>query len=91
MRTMRASLTFAGTKRPEQFDILGDTAATRTEEQNVQQIINDFKTWLPIANRQYEQTIREEQRKEEERQRRELQMEIEELERERRVRANVRI
>ncbi len=91
MRTMRASLTFAGHKRPEQFDILGNTAVTRAEEQNVQQIINDFKTWLPIANRQYEQTIREEQRKEEERQRRELQMEIEELERERRVRANVRI
>jgi len=88
---MRASLTFAGTKRPEWFDILGDTAAIRAEEQYVQQIIDDFKTWLPIANRQYAQMIRSEQREEEERQRRELQMEIEELERQRRVRANVRI
>jgi serine/threonine protein kinase len=91
MRNMRASLTFAGTKRPEGFDILGDTAAIRAEEQNVQQIIDDFKTWLPIANRQYEQSIRRKQREEEERQRRELQMEIEELERQRRVRASVRI
>ena len=52
---------------------------------------HSFKTWLPIANRQYEQTIRREQREEEELQRKELQMEIEELERRQRVRANVRI
>jgi serine/threonine protein kinase len=91
MRNMRASLTFAGTKRPEEFGILGDTAAIRAEEHNVQQIIDDFKTWLSIANRQYAQKIRSEQREEEERQRRESQMEIEELERQRRVRASVRI
>jgi serine/threonine protein kinase len=78
-------------KGPERFDILGDTAAIRAEEQDVQQIIDYFKDWLPIANRKYEQMIRSEQREEEERQRRELQMEIEELERQRRVRANVRI
>lgn len=91
IRNMRASLTFAGTKRPEQFDILGDTAAVRAEEQYVQQIINDFKTWLPIANRQYEQRKLGEKREEDERQRRELQLEIEELERQKRIRASVKI
>ncbi len=78
-------------KRPEQFEIVGDTAAIRAEEQDLQQIVNHFKDWLPIANRKYEQMIRSEKQEEEERQRRELQMEIEELERQRRVRANIRI
>ncbi len=78
-------------KRPELFEILGSRAAIRAEEQDVQQIVNHFKDWLPIANRKYEQMIRSEQREKEERQRRELQIEIEELERQRRVRASVRI
>lgn len=78
-------------KGPEHFDILGDRAAIRAEEQDVQQIVKYFKNWLPVANRKYKQMMRSEQREEEERQRRELQMEIEELERQRRVRASVRI
>ena len=78
-------------KGPERFDIVGDTAAIRAEEQDVQKIIDYFKDWLPIAIRKYEQMIRSELREEEERQRKELHMEIEELERQRRVRANVRI
>jgi serine/threonine protein kinase len=78
-------------KRPEHFEILGDRAAIRAEEQDVQQIVNHFKDWLPIANRKYEQMIRSEQQEREERQRRELQIEIEELERQKRVRASLKI
>ncbi|MGI9058700.1 MAG: serine/threonine protein kinase [Ktedonobacteraceae bacterium] len=78
-------------KRPEHFDILGDRASTRAEEQDVQRIVDFFKEWLLIANRKYEQMIRNERREEEERQRRELQMEIEELERQKRVRGSLRI
>jgi hypothetical protein len=78
-------------KRPEQFGVTRDTATIQADEQDVQQIIDHFKAWLPIANRKYEQMIRSEQWEEEERQRRELQMEIEELERQKRVRASVRI
>ena len=78
-------------KRPEQFGVTRDTATIQADKQDVQQIIDHFKAWLPIANRKYEQMIRSELREEEERQRKELQMEIEELERQKRVRASVRI
>ena len=91
LRNMRETFNSITNKGPEGFDILGDTAAIRAEEQDVQQIIDLFKTWLPIANRQYAQTVRNEQLEEQERQRRELQKEIEKLDRQRRVRANVRI
>jgi len=91
LRNMHDTFNSVANKGPERFDILGDTAAIRAEEQDVQQIIDLFNTWLPIANRQYAQRVRNEQLEEQERQRRELQKEIEELERQRRVRANVRI
>jgi hypothetical protein len=91
LRNMRETFNSITNKGPEGFDILGDTAAIRAEEQDVQQIIDLFKTWLPIANRQYAQTVRNEQLEEQERQHRELQKEIEKLDRQRRVRANVRI
>ncbi len=91
IRNMRSSHSFSWGKGPEQFHFSADTATIQAAENEVQQIIDYFKTWLPIANRQYEQTIRREQWEEEERQRKELQMEIEELERRQRVRTNVRI
>ncbi len=88
---MREMYNSVSNKGPERFDILGYTAAIRAEEDDLQRIVNHFKDWLPIANRQYAQKIRSEKQEEEEQQRKELQTEIEELERQRRVRANVRI
>lgn len=85
------ALTSVMGKRLEHFDILGDRAVIRVEEQDVQQIVDAFKNWLLIANSKYEQLIRSEQQEEEEHQRRELQMKVEELERQKRVRANLRI
>jgi serine/threonine protein kinase len=91
LRNMRSSYSSLMGKGPEQFHFSGDTASIRAAEHDVQQIIDYFKMWLPIANREYKQTILREQREEEERQRQELQKEIEEQERRQRVRANVRI
>lgn len=92
IRALRSMGTFTSVmgKRPEHFEIFGDRAAIRVEEQDVQQIVNHFKDWLPIANRKYEQMIRDKQREKEERQRSELRMEVEELERQKRVRASLR-
>lgn len=91
LRNMRSSYSFLMGKGPEQFHFSGDTASIRAAEHEVQQIIDYFKTWLPIANGEYEQMIRREQQEEEERQRQELRKAIEELERRQRVRASVRI
>ncbi len=91
LRNMRSTYSSLQGKGPEQFHFSGDTASIRAAEHDVQQIIDYFKMWLPMANREYEQTIRREQQEEEERQRQELQKEIEEQERRQRVRANVRI
>ena len=91
LRNMRSSYSFVGYKGPEQFNVSGDIARIAAAENEVQQIIDNFKAWLPIANGEYEQTIRREQLEEEERQRKELQREIEEQERRQRIRASVRI
>lgn len=91
IRNMREPYNSVWNIGPDRFDIVEDTAAIRAEEDDLQRIVNHFKEWLPIANRQYAQRIRSEKQEEEERQRKELQKEIEELERQRRVRANVRI
>jgi serine/threonine protein kinase len=85
------TFTYVTGKRPENFDIFGNRASIRAEEQDVQQIVNHFKDWLPTANRLYAQMIRNEKQEEEERQHREMQKEIEELERQKRVKASLRI
>lgn len=85
------TFTFVMGKGPERFNISGDTASIQAEEHDLQQIIDYFKDWLPIANRLYAQMIRNEIQEEQERQRRELQKKIEELERQKRVRASLKI
>lgn len=91
IRNMRDSYSGLMGKGPERFHFSRDTATIQALENELQQIIDFFKTWLPIANRQYEQKIRNEIQQQEEQQRRGLQKAVEELERQRRVRANVKI
>jgi serine/threonine protein kinase len=76
---------------PEAFEILGDRAAKRANEDDLQRIIDHFKEWLTIANGQYERRIRTEHQAELERQRREMQAQIEELKRQKRIQANLKI
>ena len=91
LRNMRSSYSYVMYKGPEQFSVSGDIARIPAAENEVQQIIDNFKAWLPIANHEYEQMIRTEQREEQERQRKQLQKEIEELERRQRILRNIKI
>jgi serine/threonine protein kinase len=85
------TFTFVMGKGPERFNISGDTASIQAHEDDLQRIIDHFKDWLPVANSRYAQMIRNEMQEEQERKRRELQKEIEVLERQKRVRARLKI
>lgn len=79
-------------KGPERFTFSGNKASIPARGQSeVQQIIDYFKAWLPIANRVYEETVRREKQEAEERQRKQWQKEIEEQERRQRILASVKI
>jgi serine/threonine protein kinase len=91
MHNLRETYRYKTNAPPERFEILGDRAAIRVNEGDLQQIVDYFKDWLQIANRQYEQRIRNEIWEKQERQRKELQEEIAELERQKRVRASLTI
>jgi len=85
------SFRFLTNKHPEMFAVSGNKARVQAEEYEVQQTIDLFKDWLPIANRVYAEMVSNEKRATEQRQRQQLQKEIEEQERRQRIRANVRI
>ena len=72
-------------KEPQHFHISGDKAVIQAHEHEVQGIIDIFKSWLPIANRKYEDTIRREKQKVEEDLRKQLQLRIEQEEARQRV------
>jgi serine/threonine protein kinase len=91
LHNMRNSYSSLMGKGPEEFHFSGDTATIQAADHDAQQIIDYFKTWLPIANGVYEKTIRRENQEEEDRQRQELQRKIEEEERSQRLRASLRI
>ena len=78
-------------KEPTRFSISGDKACINASEHEVQQIIDSFKSWLPTANRKYEEMIRKEKIETEEEHRRQLQREVEEQERRQRVLKNVKL
>jgi serine/threonine protein kinase len=78
-------------KGPEMFRFSGNRATIDAAERQVQDIINSFKSWLPVATRKYEETIRKERREEEERERERLKRQIEEQERILRVRKTIQI
>lgn len=78
-------------KGPEAFSISGDKATIRATEREIQAIINHFKNWIPVANRKYEEKIRDERREAAESERRRIQKEIEERERRERIRKNVKL
>jgi hypothetical protein len=86
-----SSYTSMMNKGPERFSISGNRASISARESDVQQIIDFFKTWLALANRVYEEMVRNEKQEAEERQRKQLQKEIEEQERRQRILASVRI
>ncbi len=81
-------------KDPRSFSFQGNSATAsgvNADQVQVQQIINNFKTWLPMATRAYEDQIRKEQKKREREERNRLERQIEEEEKRLRVIENVRI
>lgn len=57
----------------------------------MQQIVDCFKLWLPIANRIYGDMLRREEQEAEDQQRKQLQQEIEEQERRQRILTSIKI
>ena len=64
-------------KTPAEFSISGDRASINARENEVQRIINDFKDWLPIANRRYVERIQTEIQEAAESEKKRIQQEIE--------------
>jgi len=78
-------------KTPERLKFSQNVATIHAREDQVQEIINFFKSWLPRANQVYEQRIRRDMEEEKTRKRQELQRQIEEQEARQRVLKKVKI
>jgi serine/threonine protein kinase len=78
-------------KGPQTFSFSDRQARVSAQEHEIQDVINHFKNWLPRATATYAQMLQRERRDAEERERAKLRAEQEELERQRRVRASVRL
>lgn len=78
-------------KDPGAFSFSGKTARINAREQEIQDIINHFKNWIPAANIKYVETIRKEMNEVAENERKRIQKEIEEQERRQRIIKNVKI
>lgn len=76
-------------KEPEAFTFAENHARIAAAEQDVQRIINFFKSWLPLVTAKYRQILEREKLDAEERQRAQLREEQEELERQRRLRDSI--
>ncbi len=78
-------------KGPEPFQFYDDTAVVVAQENEVQRIIDYFKQWLPMANRKYERTIRQEMEEEQQKERARLQAEVAAREQRDRILRNMKI
>lgn len=78
-------------KPPERFQFDGQQAYIDAEEHEVQQIVNHFKDWLPVATREYERRLKAEKDAAARRLQEKLDRERAELERRERVLKNLKI
>lgn len=78
-------------KGPKAFSFSGDKATINAKEHEIQNIINYLKSWIPIANRGYEEKLRSDIREDAERERQRIAREIEEREQRERVLNNIKI
>lgn len=78
-------------KGPDNFSVSGDQAVIRARENDVQQIIDFFKNWLPKANQVYKNKVLGERKHEEETKRQQLASEIKQEEARQRILKNVKI
>lgn len=78
-------------KGPESFSLRGPTASIPARENDVQDIINYFKEWLPRVNQRYKEMVISEKKRLEEESRQKLLAEIAEEERLQRIRSKIQI
>jgi serine/threonine protein kinase len=78
-------------KGPGNFKISSNKATIHAGPNEIQQIINFFKEWLPKANKKYEETIRMEKRQEEEKERQRMKRHIEQQEERLRVLSSIKL
>jgi serine/threonine protein kinase len=78
-------------KGPETFSFSDRQARVSAQEDEIQRVINHFKNWLTPATTKYAEMLQREQRDAEEKERAKFRAEQEELERQRRVKASVRV
>lgn len=78
-------------KGPEKFSVSGDQAVITARENEVQQIVDYFKNWVPKANQVYKNKVLREREHEEETKRQQLAREIKQEEARQRVLKNVKI
>lgn len=90
LKNMR-SYSYVDGKEPERFSVWDDKAAIAAPENEVQQIINYFKEWLPMATQVYRDTVVREREQEEATHRQQLEREIKQEEARQRVLKNVKI
>lgn len=76
---------------PETFTFEGNRAKVRSEERQVQDIINYFKSWMPQTTARYKQDLEEERRRKEEQEREKIRIAIEAEETKARLRKNIRL
>lgn len=86
-----ASFRFLDGKSPDRFTFSGNKAVISAQESDIQQIVDLFKEWLPLANRTYATMLSREKQAAAHQHRLQLQSEIEEIERRRRIRARIKI
>lgn len=78
-------------KGPEAFYFKEEKATINANEHEVQNIINHFKQWIPMANRKYEEIVRVEKHNQEAEERKALQQKIRNEEARQRVLQSVKI
>ena len=76
---------------PETFTFEGNRAKIRSEERQVQDIVNYFKSWMPQTTARYKQDLEEERRRKEEQEREKIRIAIEAEEAKARLRKNIRL
>ncbi len=86
-----SSLSYLMNKGPDRFTFAENRASIPAREDEMQQIVDAFKSWLPMANRIYGNMVRREKQEAEEKQRKQLQQEIEDQERRLRVLTKIKI
>jgi len=74
---------------PERFSIRDERAVVTTRYDDIQNVINHVKSWLPVINQNYAESVRLHKKEDEEEQRRKLQEEIDRQEQMLRLRQSI--